>query len=161
MAQLTISETIDVAGLSIPIAANYEAQGDLFGKRLAVASPTVIAVISDALKWQYEAFPDIPEVQALGSITIGTNTNGWTSIEIFVNDPYLGTISFGKSYTSGPGQSSASIAAGLYINSLAGAQSYGYYVYNDVSAPTVVYVYPPIGYGAALNGGNRLSVQIL
>ena len=161
MAQLTITETIDVAGLSIPIAANYEAQGDLFGKRLAVASPTVIAVISDALKWQYEAFPDIPEVQALGSITINSNTSGWTSIEIFVNDPNLGIISFGKYYQLTPGESPTIVATGLANTCSAAAASYGYYLENSIAAPTVVYVYPPIGYGATVNGNNRLSVQII
>jgi hypothetical protein len=161
MEQLTITDTIEVADLSVPLAANYQSNGDLFGHRKAVTAPPTIALVADALRWQYESFPDIPYVAAVGTITIDSNTDGWNSIEIFVNDPYLGVISFGKSYPNSPGESPASIAATLAINSGVIAQGYNYNVYNDISAPTVVYVTAPLTYGAAINGDNRLSVEIL
>lgn len=161
MEQLTITDTIEVADLSVPIAANYEADGSLFGKRKATTAANTIAIVADALRWQYEAFPDIPEVQAVGSITIDSNTSGWTSIEIFINDPYLGNISFGKYYQNVPGEPPSTVAAGLAINSNTIAVTYGYYVESLISSPTVVSIYPPIGYGAAINGNNRISVQII
>ena len=161
MAQLTVTDTIEIADLSIPIAANYQSNGDLFGHRKATTAAPTIAIVADALRWQYEAFPDIPYVQAVGSITINSNTEGWNSIEIFVNDPYLGSISFGKSYINGIGETPSDIAANLFTSSLAAAQGYGYNLFNDISVPTVVYVYPPITYGSTIDGGNRLSVQIL
>jgi hypothetical protein len=58
MAQLTIDQIITLGELSITLSGNYEAQGDLYGKRLAYTSPTTIATITDALKWQYESFQD-------------------------------------------------------------------------------------------------------
>lgn len=161
MEQLTITDTIEVADLSVPLAANYQSDGDLFGHRKAVTAPPTIALVADALRWQYESFPDIPYVAAVGSITIDSNTDGWNSIEIFVNDPYLGVISFGQCYPPSPGATPEIIAATIWSNSLLIAQGYGYNLINDISAPTVVYVYAPITYGSAINGDNRLSVEIL
>jgi len=106
MEQLTITDTIQVADLSVPIAANYQNDGDLFGHRKATTAANTIALVADALRWLWEDFPTVPQVQAVGSITIDSNSNGtgWNSIEIFVNDPYLGVISFGKVYPQYPGE---------------------------------------------------------
>lgn len=54
MAIATISETIDRGKLSIGYAANDNAKGNLFGKRLNsnfVVSPVTIAMVTDALEW--------------------------------------------------------------------------------------------------------------
>lgn len=54
MAIATISETIDRGKLSIGYAANDNAKGNLFGRRLNsnfVVSPVTIAMVTDALEW--------------------------------------------------------------------------------------------------------------
>jgi hypothetical protein len=72
MAQLTIDQIITLGELSITLSGNYEAQGDLYGKRLAYTSPTTIATITDALKWQAESFPNVTAASATATITIDT-----------------------------------------------------------------------------------------
>lgn len=47
----TISETIDIADLSLGYCANYNSDGALYGARLAPRSPVTIAIVTDALRW--------------------------------------------------------------------------------------------------------------
>ena len=58
MAQLSIPEIIKLGDISVPLASNYEENGSLFGKRLAATAPMTIAIVTDALRWQWESFPD-------------------------------------------------------------------------------------------------------
>jgi len=48
---LTITETIQVGDLSLPLAINYNAKGKLFGGVLSPRSPLPIAMVTDALRW--------------------------------------------------------------------------------------------------------------
>lgn len=59
MAQLTIPEIIELGDISVPLSANYKSNGSLFGTRFVFTAPVTIAVVTDALRWQYEAFPTI------------------------------------------------------------------------------------------------------
>lgn len=158
MTEFSISDIIKIGDVSSYIAANYETEGSLFGERLATTSPQTIKIVTDALKWQWEAFPDFSETRAIGSVTINSCTGDFGFVEIFINDPYLGLISFGKCYYNSSNDPST-IAAGIQISSLPTALSYGYNLSNDISNPTVIYIYAPIGYGAIINGDN-ISLQI-
>jgi len=156
MEQLNTVDTIKTADLSIPIAANYQANGDLFGHRKAVTAPSTIAIVADALRWQYEAFPDTPEVNATGYITPSTiNTTIDVLVEVFVNDPVLGIISLGG----------ANIINNQTVNQIAyliflGIQTntYGYYIPEPTT--DTISIIAPAGRGANLNGGNNLLVQM-
>jgi hypothetical protein len=57
MAQLSILETIRVGRMSIPLSDNYRAEGSLFGVKLSFTAPETIALVTDALNWQYEGNP--------------------------------------------------------------------------------------------------------
>lgn len=57
MAQLSILDTIKIGKMSIPISDNYRASGSLFGVKLSFTAPETIALVTDALKWQYEGDP--------------------------------------------------------------------------------------------------------
>lgn len=57
MSQLSIPEIIKLGDISVPLSSNYQANGDLFGKRLAFTAPSTIALVTDALRWQYEGTP--------------------------------------------------------------------------------------------------------
>jgi hypothetical protein len=59
MAQLSISDIIKLGDISVPLSSNYQVNGNLFGKRLAFTAPITIAIVTDALRWQYEGFPTI------------------------------------------------------------------------------------------------------
>lgn len=155
----TVEDIIKIAKISQYLSQNDIVDKGLYGGGTDLLLPRKLYNIRKSVEWANNN--KIQEVQAIGSVTINSNTNGWTSIEIFVNDPYLGSISFGKSYVNGIGQSPSDIAANIATNCLAAAQSYGYNLVNNISTPTVVYVYPPIGYGSIINGNNRLSVKIL
>lgn len=52
----TIPQTITNGNLSVPLAANDNSKGNLFGRRLsAPQSPVLIAMAMDALTWMYES----------------------------------------------------------------------------------------------------------
>lgn len=51
MAIATIQQAIDRGRVSTYLAANYNANGALFGARLAPNSPVTIALVTDALDW--------------------------------------------------------------------------------------------------------------
>jgi hypothetical protein len=52
----TIPETILNGELSVPLAANDNSKGNLFGNRLSnPTSPVTIAMVTDALSWMYES----------------------------------------------------------------------------------------------------------
>lgn len=57
MAQLSILEVIRIGRMSVPISAIDISEGNLFGERLSVTSPQTIALVTDALNWQYEGDP--------------------------------------------------------------------------------------------------------
>jgi hypothetical protein len=154
MEQLTIPEVIDIADLSIPISANYQADGALFGKRKATTAPNTIALVADALRWQYEAFPNTPEVNAIGSVRVDYTVDEGTFVEVFVNDPILGTISLGGVYL--PTQDDVDANAFAIAEALS-TNHYGYSIPSVYSNPVSI-VAPP-GRGSDINGNNNLFIQ--
>jgi len=81
MARLTINEIIELGDVSTYLSANYQDAGKIFGGRLAETAPQSIALVTDALRWEQESFPDIPEVRATGTITIdSTGDTGDTGL---------------------------------------------------------------------------------
>ena len=156
MAKLTIAEVIELGDISNPLAANYQANGNIFGPRKAVSAPQTIALVTDALRWQWEAFPNVPEVRATATITIDTVGDLGDTITIYVDDPFLGVISIGA-YTLGPSDTTVDIIAdnvGDEIN----LNVYDYYatVVNNVITITAA-----DGTGALINGNNNIYVTII
>jgi len=96
MSNFSIPDIIRLGDVSVPLAANYQYDGEVFGKRLATTSPLTIAIVTDALRWHYEGFPPTSITDAVGSITITDIGNNGDKIEVFVNDVQLGLISLGS-----------------------------------------------------------------
>lgn len=150
MAQLTIDDIIKIGDISIPLSANYEGDGDLYGKRLATTDPATIALVADALRWQWESFPDIPEVRATGTMTITDVSDSLEStIQVFVNDPSLGVVSLG-SYTIQPSDTTTTIAATNIANALS-SNVYGFVVNSSTNVITIT---APENTGASINGNS-------
>jgi len=54
-AQFTTQQYINFGEATVYLMQNYEASGALFGKKLINrASPVMVAIVTDILKWQYE-----------------------------------------------------------------------------------------------------------
>ena len=116
---------------------------------MAIHAPQTIALVTDALRWQWEAFPDVPEVRATATITITTTGDTGDRIQVFVVDPTLGSITLG-SYTLTDADTTTDIiathiAAALYLNA---------YDYGATAAGSIVTVEAPEGTGATFNGIN-------
>lgn len=152
---LTVPQIIKLGDISVPLSANYQANGELFGKRFAFTAPETIALVTDALRWQWEAFPDIEEVQATGEITIDSTGDTGQIITVYINDPFLGVISLG-SYTLTDSDTTTDIIA-TNLGDVLATNSYGYgiEVVNNVITITAA-----LGTGALINGGNNIIVDI-
>ena len=151
MAQLTIPEIIRLGDISVPLSANYESKGNIFGERMAINAPQTIALVTDALRWQWDAFPDVPEVRATATITITTTGDTGDRIQVSVIDPILGLIILG-SYTLTDADTTTdiiatNIAAALFLNA---------YDYGASAAGSVVTVEAPINTGITFNGINLI-----
>jgi hypothetical protein len=155
MARLTINEIIELGDVSTYLSANYQDAGKIFGGRLAETAPQSIALVTDALRWEQESFPDIPEVRATGTITIDSTGDTGDTLTVFVNDPNLGVITLGTYVLTDADTNTTLIAANAAI-ALA-ANSYGYGVF---SIGSVIYIVAAQGTGAAINGGNNLYCVI-
>ena len=57
MAQLSIPNIIQIGDLSNPLSLNYKSLGALFGATLQQSNPLQIAMVTDALRWQYDGDP--------------------------------------------------------------------------------------------------------
>lgn len=58
MALSTIDEIIDLGDVSTYLSLKYQDDGKLFGAKLDGVSPKSIAMVTDALRWQYESLPE-------------------------------------------------------------------------------------------------------
>jgi hypothetical protein len=147
MAQLTIPEIIDLGDISVSLSLNYQARGQLFGPRKAYTAGNTIALVTDALRWQWDGFPDIKEVRAQATITIDTIGDTGQIITVFVNDPILGNIALG-SYTLTDLDTTTDIIAANLQTELA-LNSYGYLI---SVLNSVITINAPEFYGALING---------
>lgn len=154
MEQLNTVDTIKTADLSVPIAANYQANGDLFGHRKSVTAANTIAVVADALRWQYEAFPDIPEVNATSNITVTSSSGGVfiNYVNIYVDDPILGIVMIGQSPSIGDDFSANDIADALWSGISTSSNNYGYDAGLQPSGVNTFTVTAPSGRGSSMNG---------
>lgn len=154
MEQLNTVDTINTADLSVPIAANYQANGDLFGHRKSVTAANTIAVVADALRWQYEAFPNIPEVNATSTITItspSTIPSVIGYVNIYVNDPILGVIMIGQSQGIGNTSTLNDICYNIWVGILSSPNNYGYNV-GPEPLSNIFTIIAPSGRGSLMNG---------
>jgi hypothetical protein len=62
MQKLSPGQVIEIADLSVSLAANYQAEGSLYGPRKATSAPQTIAIVADALRWNFDAFDDAESV---------------------------------------------------------------------------------------------------
>jgi hypothetical protein len=147
MAQLSIPEIIELGDISVSLAANYQAEGKIFPKRLAFTAPQTIALVTDALRWQWDGFPDLTEVRATATITIDVIGESGDGITVYINDPLYGLITLGFVI-----QSSLTNTINLIAEQLGasiGTNSYGYEA-NVVN--NVITITAREGLGASING---------
>ena len=156
MSSLQVPEIIEVGDISVPLSANYQADASLFGTRFDFTAPTTIAVVTDALRWQWAAFPDHPEVRAVGYLTIDTIGDIGDIITVYVNDPFLGVITLGG-YTLSSLDTTTNLIASHLGTALA-ANSYGYAVSFAFNVITIV---AAEGTGALINGNNNLFYTVV
>lgn len=154
MAEITIPDIIEIGDVSTYLAANYEGEGSLFGERLAVTSPQSIQLVTDALRWQWEAFPEIEEVNATSTITITSPpTNISTGyVDIYVDDPILGTILLGTSLAIVEGLNINNTAYNIWSGINSSANNYGYNAGAEPTGTNTFTVTAPSGRGSSLNG---------
>jgi len=155
MSLLPVPEVIEVGDISVPLSANYQANASLFGTRYAFTAPTTIALVTDALRWQWDAFPDYPEIRAIGYLTIDSLGGTGDIITVYVNDPFLGVITLGA-YTI----SNLDTTTNLIANHLAANLAPNPYGYAVTSAFNVVAIVAAEGTGALINGGNNLFYTV-
>lgn len=55
--QLSIPDIIDIGDISVSLALGYQQQGALFGPRKTYTAGETIALVTDALRWQYQGNP--------------------------------------------------------------------------------------------------------
>lgn len=154
----TVEDIIKIAKVSQYLTQNDIENKGLYGGGTDLFLPQKIYNIRKSVEWAYSN--PILEVDAIGYIKIDSSTGSWNSIEIFINDPILGTISFGKSYYAVDDTPSV-IAAGLYNDSISTATSYGYILEIPPTTLDTIKITAPAGRGAEINGGNNLYVEIL
>lgn len=161
MEKLTPTEIIDIGKLSVPIAANFKAEGDLFGDKEAATAASTIAIVTDALKWQYESFssqPITPIQPAKGYITITSPNNGLDAfVQLFVNDPILGVINLGGASVTGF-TTKEDIVYNIYTATF--NNIYGYVIPEPPHSSNILTVIAPLNRGTSLNGGNNLYITI-
>lgn len=154
----TVEDIIKIAKVSQYLSQNDIENKGLYGGGTDFLLPRKLYNIRKSIEWANNN--EAQEVDAIGYIKINSSTGGWTSIEIFINDPILGVISFGKSYTLYNNTPSI-IANTLFSDSLAIATAYGYTLENPIATPDTIKITAPAGRGAKINGGNNLYVQII
>lgn len=152
MQQLSIPDIIKLADISVPLSANYVADGSLFGPRLNTTNPVTIAIVADALRWHNESFPAIALASATATIKVDTIGEAGDTIAVPVNDPNLGTILLG-SYTVLPTDTTTTITA-TNIGIALSSNPYGYGI-NTVDDTITITAAP--GTGSAINGGNNID----
>lgn len=148
MAQLSVPEIIELGDISVSLSLNYQANGTLFGPRKAFTAPTTIALVTDALRWQWDGFPDITEVRATATITIDTLGDTDQIITVTIVDPVLGTTITLGSYTL----TDSDTTTDLIAQNLASELELNIYHYSISVNNSVITIEAPEFYGALING---------
>ena len=157
MSQLPVADIIKIGDISTYLSAKYIEEGKAYGDRLSQDMSTTIAMVTDALRWQWAAFPDVAEVRAQGTITIDALGDEGDNIAVFVNDPSFGIIQLGN-WTQALGDTTTSILAqNLFL--ACSANTYGYQcIY--VPGNNNFTIIGREGSGALINNANNLFVVI-
>lgn len=148
----TILQTIRIGDGTVPYMGNYEAEGTLFGQRLVKKDTTIlVAIVTDALRWQNESFPTADAVGAIGSLLMTFIGFVGDTIEVFCLIPGIGSVSFGT-YE----RQSGDIDTEILATNIANALSYSGFSFS--SENSTVNIGAPSFLGASINGGSNLSV---
>jgi hypothetical protein len=156
MGVLTVPQVIEIGDISTYLSGNYVDEGQIWGARLNQEMHKTILMVTDALRWQWESFPDVAEVRAVGSFTITDIGDDGDNIAVWIEDPDLGLITLGN-YT----KTSADTTTDILTNKLFLAiqnNPYGYQVlWNSASTITLI---AREGTGARINNANHLQIII-
>ena len=146
MSLISIGEIIELGDVSTYLSLKYQDEGKLFGARLDGISPKSIAIVTDALRWWNESFPNIEPQKAVCTITVsGYGSNGdYVNLKL-TNDPEYGVIEFGG-YTQSSLNPSV-IAAG--ISQSINTNPYGY---KSVVNGNVITIYSRLDNASLFNG---------
>ena len=144
---LTVLDIIDLGDISTSLSANYRDTGKLYGTRLAFTAPETIALVTDALRWQWDSFPDIDEVAATATITIEDIGEEAQVITVTIADPIFGNITLGSYMLTALDTTTDSIATNLAAELSLNPYHYLVSVVNNVITLTA-----PVGEGALING---------
>ena len=157
MAHLTISEIIKLGDISTYLSGNYIDEGKVYGDRLSQDMNRTIAMVTDAVRWEWAAFPDVAEVRAVGFVNIDSIGDPGDIITVYVQDPQYGTIILGSYTQSDTDMTAADIALGLATNMQ--LNTYGYQIVYS-AGQTSITIIANEGSGANINNSNHLYVVI-
>jgi hypothetical protein len=156
MPQYSVDDIIKIGDISTYLSANYIEQGKIYGDRMSQDMDTTIAMVTDALRWQWAAFPDVAEVRAVGRVTIDQLGDDGDNIAVYVNDPDYGIIQLGNK-TEDPSDTTTTILAGALSNNCS-LNSYGYQII--WSGSNYFTIIGREGAGAGINNSNNLFLVI-
>lgn len=151
----SVSEILDAAPAACVLANNDLDRGQLYGRRLDSLLPQKIYATYFVIKKIYDNSGVVAGVTATAVITIlDIGANG-DEIEIFVDDPDLGSISLG-SYTKQSTDIDGTTLA-TNISNVINGNTYGY---SSSSSLEFISIVARPGLGSDINGGNNLSVVV-
>lgn len=156
MGVFTVPQVIKIGDISTYLAGNYIDEGQVWGDRLNQEMHKTILMVTDALRWQWASFPDIPEVRAIGSFTITDIGDDGDNIAVFIDDPYLGLIQLGN-YTKTPSDTNFPILTTNVYNAIVN-NGYGYQV--QLVTPDTIFIIAREGLGDLINNSNHLQIVI-
>lgn len=148
----SVSTILGLAPVACVLAYNDVDRGALFGARVDPKLPIKIYATYRVIKKIYDYSPVTAPVNATGHDQINAIGNNGDNIEVFVNDPILGSILLG-SYTKVSGDTDTTILA-THIASALNSNAFGYYV---TSSTNTISITARLGLGSAINGGGRLT----
>lgn len=153
MSLLSIDEIIELGDVSTYLSLKYKDEGKLFGARLDGISPKSIAIVTDALRWWNESFPNIDPQRATCNLTI-TNESlpDGNTIYLKIIDPLFGLIIISSYVTTGeedPDQIASALSASL--NS-------GSYGYTSIANSNTLTIHSPLDSAASYNGISPFAI---
>ena len=157
MAHLTISEIIKLGDISTYLSGNYIDEGKVYGDRLSQDMNRTIAMVTDAVRWEWAAFPDVAEVRAVGFVNIYAIGDEGDIITVYVEDPQYGTIILGTYIQSITDTTAADIAQGLATSMQ--LNTYGYQIIYT-AGQTSITIIANEGSGANINNSNHLYIVL-
>ena len=150
MSVLTIPQVIQLGEASIFLSGNYQAEGSIYGGRLLNnTSPEMIAIVTDAVKWEYAGNPSTSNVSAVGYLVIASVGADGDSVEIFALIPGTGSVSLGT-YIKQSSDTTTTILATSIAAALSG------YGFSFTSSANSVAITAPSSLGSTINGGTNL-----